>query len=409
MEGSYKIAMVSSKNIRDRNTLSGSSFYILAALREYIGEVVIIDQLKPARHSFISIIRFFDFYWRFVLVTARQLWGQMTSRNYRWERTPLISKYYAKMIKKRIKGQPYDFILTDKGAIEVAYLKTDIPILYLADATFKLMIDAYNDYTDVSAFEFSALGGSAKKNGHLLEYKAISNSYRCLYYSNWAAQSAMKHYGADPEKVTVIGQGPYLGLLPDSPADEMREAPPGNECHLLLVGVDWERKGCNIAVDALTALRGMGIEAYLNICGCEAPSKKRLPSHVNVIPFLDKSRNRDLENLVRLYERATYFIFPTRAECFGVVLLEALFFGVPVLATNVGGVSDIVKNGTNGFLFSLEDTGARYAEKIAANFFDPEAYSILQKNSYRFIKEEMNWESWARKLKEAVRPEASIQ
>jgi hypothetical protein len=40
---------------------------------------------------------------------------------------------------------------------------------------------------------------------------------------------------------------------------------------------------------------------------------------------------------------------------------------------------------------------------------DPEAYSILQKNSYRFIKEEMNWESWARKLKEAVRPEASIQ
>jgi glycosyltransferase involved in cell wall biosynthesis len=63
----------------------------------------------------------------------------------------------------------------------------------------------------------------------------------------------------------------------------------------------------------------------------------------------------DYDALVSYYQSATLFVFPTREDSLGVVLLEALHSGLPVVATSVGGIPDIIENGVNGILVKPDD------------------------------------------------------
>ena len=51
-----------------------------------------------------------------------------------------------------------------------------------------------------------------------------------------------------------------------------------------------------------------------------------------------------------LYETSDIFVFPSHNECFPIVILEAMGYGLPVIATYDGAIPEIIENGTNGFL-----------------------------------------------------------
>ena len=61
------------------------------------------------------------------------------------------------------------------------------------------------------------------------------------------------------------------------------------------------------------------------------------------------------ENLAAAYAVADAFIFPSRTETLGLVLLEAMAAGCPVIAARSGGIPDLVTNGQNGYLFDPQD------------------------------------------------------
>src|SRR5262249_45589404 len=67
--------------------------------------------------------------------------------------------------------------------------------------------------------------------------------------------------------------------------------------------------------------------------------------------------------LLRLYAQSHLFVLPTLADCFGIALVEAMAAGLPVVATNVGGVPDIVEDGHQGFLIQPND-GAALADRL---------------------------------------------
>jgi glycosyltransferase involved in cell wall biosynthesis len=83
------------------------------------------------------------------------------------------------------------------------------------------------------------------------------------------------------------------------------------------------------------------------------PSAEQLRRHFRATPTTFPGFMRG-DELVRAYRSADVFLFPSTTETFGLVALEAMACGVPVIAANAGGVRDIISDGENGLLFDPE-------------------------------------------------------
>ena len=69
------------------------------------------------------------------------------------------------------------------------------------------------------------------------------------------------------------------------------------------------------------------------------------------------------ENLRRYYSRADLYVMPSRQEGFGLVFLEAMASGKPVMAANFGGAAEIIQEGRTGFLVD-PDHPAQLADRL---------------------------------------------
>jgi glycosyltransferase involved in cell wall biosynthesis len=77
-------------------------------------------------------------------------------------------------------------------------------------------------------------------------------------------------------------------------------------------------------------------------------------------------QNLGFEELAVHYANADTFIFPSRWEGFGLVLLEALASGLPVVSRPVGGAPEVVVKGSNGFLYEIEEDAVKALEDCAS-------------------------------------------
>jgi glycosyltransferase involved in cell wall biosynthesis len=75
------------------------------------------------------------------------------------------------------------------------------------------------------------------------------------------------------------------------------------------------------------------------------------------------------KDLASAFASADAFVFPSRTETLGLVLLEAMAAGCPVIAANAGGIPDIVTDGVNGYLFDPNDEQGAIAatQRLLAN------------------------------------------
>lgn len=166
------------------------------------------------------------------------------------------------------------------------------------------------------------------------------------------------------------------GAAEDPPPEPFSEG--GKEIRILFVGRLVERKGVEVAVRALAELRRHR-PARLDVVG-EGPRASRIRQVARETGVASHVRFRGRvgeAELRRLYAQCDVFVLPAvmdrkgDTEGLGVVLLEALRFGRPVVASAVGGIPDIVVPGESGWLVPPGDSRA-LADRILALAADPE-------------------------------------
>lgn len=354
------------------------------ALQEYCGEVVPIGPFTP-----------FSLKWGNLLRHGVRL---ISGRKYLHSHTVSLSKLLGVMADRRLLEEKCDVIFAAAGSAVVAHLKTETPIVYLSDATVRVMLDYYDEFSNVLQ--------SHVRMAEQLERRSIEKASQFMYPSSWAANSAVRDYGADPSKVNVVPLGANLETPPSR--EQALQRSRGDKCRLLFVGVYWDRKGGDIALETLFELERLGVEAELTVVGSEPKEPVHHPN-LRFIPFLNKNDPEDWERLDALYKQSDFFILPTRAECFGIALCEANAYGLPVLTTSTGGIPGLVREGINGFLFPLEARGDCYAAKIQEVFSNPETYQALRASSREQFETRLNWDAWGRRaaqiIQAAVAPE----
>ncbi len=108
----------------------------------------------------------------------------------------------------------------------------------------------------------------------------------------------------------------------------------------------------------------------------------KLPFFQNVI-FTGQVSARDLESL---YQRASLMLLTSYQEGFGIVGLEALLHGIPIVATNCGGPADYTVNGLTGYLVEINDD-EEMVKKTIAILSDKEKLCLMSSNSQKFVVE----------------------
>ncbi|MGC2310569.1 MAG: glycosyltransferase, partial [Candidatus Babeliaceae bacterium] len=84
--------------------------------------------------------------------------------------------------------------------------------------------------------------------------------------------------------------------------------------------------------------------------------------------------------IAQLYQQADIFVFASITETQGLVIMEALAAGTPVIATNRPVINEVIKEGENGF---LTETSAEMAQKITWLSNNENVWEQLQKNAFK--------------------------
>jgi glycosyltransferase involved in cell wall biosynthesis len=169
--------------------------------------------------------------------------------------------------------------------------------------------------------------------------------------------------------------------------------------HLVLsVGrlIDW--KGTIHLINAMPAVLRQFPDTVLLIIGA-GPEKETLVNRTheisleNRIHFLGVVDNEDLPSY---YHAADVFVLPSinksgKTEALGVVLLEAMASGCPVIGSNVGGIPDIIVDGETGFLVP-EQRSDVLAERIVQMLSDDNVRERFRQNGLMRVREKFSWE-----------------
>ncbi len=167
-----------------------------------------------------------------------------------------------------------------------------------------------------------------------------------------------------------------------------------------------EQKGVEYLIEAMRK-----VDAALVLLG-RGPLEKQLlryaASHgVAEKVFLYTEKVSDQE-LVDLYRTADVFVLPSLYEPFGMVIVEAMSCGKPVIGTDVGGIPEIIREDTNGFIVPSRNSRA-LADKINAILQNEEKAARFGLAGRKIVEHEFTWERTARGYEEFYsRVEAAV-
>lgn len=223
-----------------------------------------------------------------------------------------------------------------------------------------------------------ASGGFLDRQKYLMNRRAFQAASVLVPWSEWAKQSLIEDYGADPAKIRVLAPGANEAFFELGRA---RLASDGvghdGPLRLLFVGGDWVRKGGPQLLEALVGLPdgSWQLDAVTREPVREIPG---VTVHHGVGP--------NSPELLRLFREADLFVLPSLGECLAVVLMEATAAGLPIVTTDVGALGEAVTVGETGLVVPPNDVSA-LRQALATLLADPARRRSMGRGGHALAKD----------------------
>lgn len=377
-----KIAFVSYYDAQDPAIFAGMGYYQGRCLKDQGFDVDYFGPLKETRHYFFRLRQAY----------YKGLFNRRHSRN----REPVMLQNYARQIERKLAAGKYDIVFSAISSCSqpIAYVETDVPMVFWTDATFSGALDFYPEFSS------RYLTQATIDNGLTNEKNALARASLALYWSDWAARTAVANYDIDPAKVKVVPVGPCIECSRTA-ADvkKLVDARTFDTCRLLFIGVDWHRKGADTAVRIAGRLNRAGVKTELTLVGCNPPPHIVLPDYVKPLGFIRKATPEGARQMDELLGGHHFLLVPSRAECFGLVFAEANSFGTPALARAVGGIPTAIRNDINGRAFERDANLDEYVGYVSSLMANPTRYRELALSSFNEYETRLNWKTAGRTVR----------
>jgi glycosyltransferase involved in cell wall biosynthesis len=185
--------------------------------------------------------------------------------------------------------------------------------------------------------------------GYVAQLEAEAALADHVFAASTFTKKSLLAAGVPENKISVVPYGADSRLCRLSARLETRE-----KQRILFVGQMGQRKGLSYLLEACAQMDMTNRE--LRLCGRGFD----LPDAISKNPpaWLCVRRNLSEQDLAEEYRNADVFVLPSIIEGFGLVILEALSFGLPVVATRNTGAPDIMNDGIEGRLVDVRDVSA---------------------------------------------------
>lgn len=191
-----------------------------------------------------------------------------------------------------------------------------------------------------------------------IEHRALMCVDAVFVENDWMRQWMEKHLLSSQQ---VVFAPPGVDETFFQPASE----PNGGDDYLLSVGrFSDPRKNVSLLFSAYAKIREEVVDAPPLILAGKTPPNDLAWEHAKSLAiedFVEFRENVSNEELAELYRNATLFLLSSNEEGLGLVILEAMASGVPVVSTDCGGPSTLVKDRETGYLVPVQE------EKVLAN------------------------------------------
>ena len=372
------MAFLSLDDSAEPNLLSGGFYSMRNGFKQIGCEVIDIFPVRPPTKP----------KW-----LAKKILRRLSGQFYHWDREPDFLHGVSRIAAERIERADPDFVIAVQSQA-CTYLNVKAPVVLTHDQPF-VELQAY--------FPFEQRPRSAEYVHQAIEQErhAFDAADLISFPSERSCETVRMVYGVAAEKLHMV---PWGGNLPSMPARNevhaMIEARRTGPIVLTTIGVNWDRKGGDIVIDAYNALLQKGLDVRLNVIGMRPP--QAVDKLVRVIPFLDKSDPEQARVFAEILAATHFLVAPSRVEAFGHVFGEAAAFGVPSIASDVGGIPTSIDDRVNGRILPLDASGEDYARAILDSYEGMDTYIAMAKASRFRFEKDLNWPSFCQTIVDAV-------
>jgi len=183
---------------------------------------------------------------------------------------------------------------------------------------------------------------------------------------------------------------------------------PVAKVNLLTIGACNIVKGTKYIVTAMSHLQDLNV--MLDLVG---PYDTQDSYYIEVNDIIERNNLRDRvkfhgflgkQDLSRLFLDCDIYVLPSLFEGYGIVIAEAITYGLPIVATNVGAIPELIQNGVNGILVNPGDSRA-LATAIRKLICDYELRAKMRKNNIEKSGNLPTWTTFESTLKRELLPE----